>query len=333
MSDKYMDYKKIKRILLVVMTLAVVGSSSCAFAEGYKYKITDPRYNTAVQYTTPQDTYNNNRPLANPADKKKQRTQLLIILLMIVVPSILIYTTIKNIEPKSQYRKKLLSEEFKETFRAIMAVVINILLVISKKVAEIFKAIAGETSKSKMQSYSGPVVHTSAPKKIKANEFVKEDSVNELNEVNETKEENAKIEAPNSQEEKPDLSKNIQKFSKANISSYVSEKNSVEKTEFSINEYLSSPIQKPHNPVLLSSSKLTRNKGLCLVQYRNKVSLIGYINKKVFVLAQFNSLSTNEIRSRLAENEGENERYIVKLGNYKALLEVSENNMELLLEL
>ena len=245
---------------------------------------------------------------------------------MIVVPSILIVSTIKNIEPKSQYRKKLLSEEFKDAFRSVISVVINILITLSKKIAELFKLIAGEAQKPKPQYYKGPVVHTSAVKKV--NEDIKEEVQDTT-----TNSESNEAEAQKAQSESPDLSKNVQKFAKASQSAPTNKKTSVEKSEFSINEYLSSPIQKPHNPILLSSSKLTRNKGLCLVQYKDKVSLIGYINKKVFVLAQFNSLSTNEIRSRLAENEGDNERYIVKLGNYKALLEVSENNMELLLEL
>ena len=326
MSDKYMDYKKIKRILLVFMTLAVIGTSSCVFAEGYKYKITDPRYNTAVQFASPQESYDRTNLQNNPVNRKKQNRQLLIILLMIVVPSILIVSTIKNIEPKSQYRKKLLSEEFKDAFRSVISVVINILITLSKKIAELFKLIAGETQKPKPQYYKGPVVHTSTAKKIK------EDTKEEVQDTT-TNSESNEAEAQKAQSESPDLSKNVQKFTRASQSAPTDKKTSVEKPEFSINEYLSSPIQKPHNPILLSSSKLTRNKGLCLVQYKDKVSLIGYINKKVFVLAQFNSLSTNEIRSRLAENEGDNERYIVKLGNYKALLEVSENNMELLLEL
>ncbi len=326
MSDKYMDYKKIKRILLVFMTLAVIGTSSCVFAEGYKYKITDPRYNTAVQFTSPQESYDRTNLQNNPVNRKKQNRQLLIILLMIVVPSILIVSTIKNIEPKSQYRKKLLSEEFKDAFRSVISVVINIVIALSKKIAELFKLIAGEAQKPKPQYYKGPVVHTSAVKKVK------EDIKEEIQDTT-TNSDSNEIDTQKAHSESPDLSKNVQKFAKASQSAPTNKKTSVEKSEFSINEYLSSPIQKPHNPILLSSSKLTRNKGLCLVQYKDKVSLIGYINKKVFVLAQFNSLSTNEIRSRLAENEGDNERYIVKLGNYKALLEVSENNMELLLEL
>ena len=280
MSDKYMDYKKIKRILLVFMTLAVIGTSSCVFAEGYKYKITDPRYNTAVQFTSPQESYDRTNLQNNPVNR----------------------------------------------FRSVISVVINIVIALSKKIAELFKLIAGEAQKPKPQYYKEPVVHTSAVKKVK------EDIKEEIQDTT-TNSDSNEIDTQKAHSESPDLSKNVQKFAKASQSAPTNKKTSVEKSEFSINEYLSSPIQKPHNPILLSSSKLTRNKGLCLVQYKDKVSLIGYINKKVFVLAQFNSLSTNEIRSRLAENEGDNERYIVKLGNYKALLEVSENNMELLLEL
>lgn len=324
MSEKIMNNKRIKKILLAaVLAFALMMPSLGVFAAGYKYKITDPRYNTSVQYAIPQTSYSDDVDIENPINKKKQNTQLLIILLMIVVPGILIVSTIKNIEPKSQYRKSLIPEDFKESVKSVLMTFVNLAVALAKKIAELFKATAGEALQPKMQYHTSSKIHTSAAQKVK-NEIEKN--------TDDIKDEDVKTEQVQEQENVV-VSKNVQNYAKPNIVSKIQEKQDNEKAEFSINEYLSSPIQKKHNPILLSSSKLTRNKGLCLVQYKNKVSLIGYINKKVFMLAQFNSLSTNEIRSRLAENEGDNERYIVKLGNYKALLEVSDNNMELLLEL
>lgn len=93
-----------------------------------------------------------------------------------------------------------------------------------------------------------------------------------------------------------------------------------------------SPVGKK-NPMLLNTAPLTSNKGFCLVEYNQKYSLIGYINNEIFLLNQFSSVYTNEIRSRLSETVGNKDRYIVRLGNYKALVEVSESKMNVLLEL
>lgn len=101
----------------------------------------------------------------------------------------------------------------------------------------------------------------------------------------------------------------------------------------SINKYFSSPIKKIPNPMLLNTSVLSLDKGLCLVEYNNKYSLIGYIGDDIFLLNQFNTINGREIRSRLSETTEGKDRYIVRLGNYKALVQVTETNMQLLLEL
>lgn len=87
------------------------------------------------------------------------------------------------------------------------------------------------------------------------------------------------------------------------------------------------------NPMLLNTAPLTKNKGLCLVEYENKYSLIGYIDKKVFFLNQFDSLKSSEIRPRLAERNEGKDRYIVRLDSYKGLIEVSDTEMNLLINL
>ena len=101
----------------------------------------------------------------------------------------------------------------------------------------------------------------------------------------------------------------------------------------SINKFFSSPVQKAQNPMLLNTSPLASNKGLCLVQYNSKFSLIGYINDNIFMLNQFDNVNSSEIRSRLSDSTVSRDRYIVRLGDYKALVEVTDTNMNLLLEL
>ena len=98
-------------------------------------------------------------------------------------------------------------------------------------------------------------------------------------------------------------------------------------------DYLNATMQKMKNPLLITNAKLANNKGLCLVEFKKKYSLIGYINDEIFMLNKFDSLKSSEIRSRLSETVDNKDRYIVRLGEYKALVEVSDKKMELLLEL
>ena len=104
-------------------------------------------------------------------------------------------------------------------------------------------------------------------------------------------------------------------------------------TNFSINKYFSSTVTKKQNPMLLNTSVLGTDKGLCLVEYNQKYSLIGYIGNEIFMLNQFDSINSSEIRSRLSDSNELRDRYIVRLGDYKALVEVSDKKMNLLLEL
>lgn len=98
-------------------------------------------------------------------------------------------------------------------------------------------------------------------------------------------------------------------------------------------DYLKATMKKMKNPLLITNAKLANNKGLCLVEFKKKYSLIGYINDEIFMLNKFDSLKSSEIRSRLSETVDNKDRYIVRLGEYKALVEVSDKKMELLLEL
>lgn len=109
-------------------------------------------------------------------------------------------------------------------------------------------------------------------------------------------------------------------------------KKQTSKGNFATNFASSKSIDKK-NPMLLNTAPLTSNKGFCLVEYNQKYSLIGYIGNEIFLLNQFSSVNTSEIRSRLSESVDSKDRYIVRLGNYKALVEVSESKMNVLLEL
>lgn len=100
-----------------------------------------------------------------------------------------------------------------------------------------------------------------------------------------------------------------------------------------VKKYCSSPLEQIPNPMLLYTSALASNKGFCLVEYNNKFSLIGYINDEIFLLNQFEKVRTTEIRSRISDSGVSYEKYIVRLGDYKALVEVTDKKMELLIDL
>ncbi len=100
-----------------------------------------------------------------------------------------------------------------------------------------------------------------------------------------------------------------------------------------VQKYFTEPVEKKQNPILLYTSPLSSNKGFCLVEYNKKYSLIGYINNDIFLLNQFDSIKTKEIRARLSETQKSKEKYIIKLDNYQALVEVSDKKMNLLVNL
>ncbi len=147
---------------------------------------------------------------------------------------------------------------------------------------------------------------------------------------------NIKIEKQEQEtEQKQDL-ENIQKVNLQETNPVVKKKiNTKEIPDTFVKKYFSDPIdsEKPKNPILLYTSPLSSNKGFCLVEYNTKYSLIGYINDDIFLLNQFERVKTKEIRARLSETKKSGERYIIKMDEYKALVEVSDKKMNLLIEL
>ena len=151
------------------------------------------------------------------------------------------------------------------------------------------------------------------------------------------------IKIPVKQKTKEHLKNNTQKINTKKIVNKTEIKPSTSKLEAkekipqttgkSINKYFSSPIEKVRNPMLLNTSVLSSNKGICLVEYNKKYSLIGYINNEIFMLNQFQSINGTEIRARLSETLAGKDRYIIRIGDFKALVEVSDKNMKMLLEL
>lgn len=90
---------------------------------------------------------------------------------------------------------------------------------------------------------------------------------------------------------------------------------------------------KPSQPDLVSNIPIDRNKGFYLVNVEGKTALIGYINDEIFIINRFNDIKDTNLQTRLNEKQKDKSTYIVRLGDYKALIEVSNDNMSLVVEL
>ena len=85
-------------------------------------------------------------------------------------------------------------------------------------------------------------------------------------------------------------------------------------------------------PALISDAKIDQNKGFYLVNYEDQIALIGYINDDIFFINKFDELKGKNLQMRLNETTEGKSTYIVRIDDYKALIEVSEENMNLLIE-
>ena len=58
------------------------------------------------------------------------------------------------------------------------------------------------------------------------------------------------------------------------------------------------------------------------------MALFGYINNKVFLLEKFRDLSQINLQARYYDKSGDNDIYILRLDNYKAMVEISNNSVK-----
>lgn len=85
--------------------------------------------------------------------------------------------------------------------------------------------------------------------------------------------------------------------------------------------------------VVKSEYEIDEGKHLYLVDYDDKTSLVGQIEDEIFVLKSFDSKVDDKLQARLNEQKGSTSSYMTRVGNYKALVEVTPDNMNLLIEL
>lgn len=291
-----MNYRTGIKILLIftAFLFTSIAFSPRALASDYQYKVLDPKY--------------------NPQAELIQEGS---------IPPI--------VEVQDEYNSD--SFDFKR-FLAIVAAIVFPMFIISlvfRTFREVTEDVPGRTKedeKSRIETKEEKLVQNNEKQKIGN---IKINPTNAKNIQPQQKEHTSKTASHSLNTSNP--------VSKTNLDNKVKSAKISPKTEQILKSkpsagYATTPVHTgKKNPMLLNTAKLSSNKGLCLVEYDKKYSLIGYIGNEIFLLNQFSNLSSKEIRPRLSENLGSKERYIVRLGSYKALLEVSDTKMNLLLEL
>ena len=90
---------------------------------------------------------------------------------------------------------------------------------------------------------------------------------------------------------------------------------------------LNQPLQVEKHAELLSVLNITPNKGFYLTTVDDTFALFGFINENVFLFKKFSDLSQINLQARFYDKKGDNDVYIVRLDNYKAMIEISNTSM------
>lgn len=84
---------------------------------------------------------------------------------------------------------------------------------------------------------------------------------------------------------------------------------------------------------MLNEVKINDKTGLYLVNYDNTSSLVGHIADEYFVIKNFDGIVNGNIILKQAEKTKDSERYLVRIGRNKMIVEVSDKSMSRLIDL
>lgn len=85
--------------------------------------------------------------------------------------------------------------------------------------------------------------------------------------------------------------------------------------------------------IVKSEFQIDDEKGFYLVDFENTTALVGHIEDEIFILKRFKEKVEGPLQARLNEKKPNSINYMTKIGDFKALVEVTPNNMNLLIEL
>jgi len=85
---------------------------------------------------------------------------------------------------------------------------------------------------------------------------------------------------------------------------------------------------------VISEKEISEDKILYLVNFEGQLTLLGMLNSEVFVLHKFeNELTKTNIHVRFNERRENKDIYLVQIGSWRALIGITDKNMQLLLTL
>lgn len=85
--------------------------------------------------------------------------------------------------------------------------------------------------------------------------------------------------------------------------------------------------------IVTSEFVIDHNKGFYLVDFEDTTALVGHIADEIFVLKKFDKKIEGNLQARMDERKENSINYMTKVGKFKALVEVTPKNMNLLIEL
>lgn len=85
--------------------------------------------------------------------------------------------------------------------------------------------------------------------------------------------------------------------------------------------------------VVKSEFEIDDQRGFYMVDYLDFSILVGHIGEEIFVLKKFEEKVDDKLQARLNEKKGTTSNYMVKVGRFKALVDVKTQSMNLVIEL
>lgn len=92
-------------------------------------------------------------------------------------------------------------------------------------------------------------------------------------------------------------------------------------------------VEEEKSEIIKSEFAIDSNKGFYLVDFEDSTTLVGHIEDEIFVLKQFGEKIEGTLQARINEQKANSANYMTRVGNFKALIEVTPSNMNLLIEL
>ena len=187
-----------------------------------------------------------------------------------------------------------------------------------------------DTVESNPSDITPPTVETPLASQELDELFIDEDLLNEIEERNV---ENVFFD----EDETLEIEEPFETFEKYEIEENTAEYNENEEQFYDEQLELSAePKEEPEietEELVKSEFVIDGAKGFYLVDFENSTALVGHIEDEIFILKRFNEKIEAQIQARLNEQKGNNVSYMTKVGDYRALVEVTPKDMNLLLEL